>query len=153
MKGVVADVHPTVRVGKNTSIWSFVVILRDVVIGDECMIGSHVLINQSVQIGNRVRIQAGAQIAEYMIVEDDVFIGPAVLTMADKKPKIGEHYDYNTGGRPLPPYFKKGCSIGSGAVILPGVVIGENALVGAGAVVTKDVSPYDCVMGCPARSK
>jgi acetyltransferase-like isoleucine patch superfamily enzyme len=148
LKGIMADVHPSVTIGENSFVWSFAVICRDVVIGDNCVVGSGVYIGKGCKIGNNVRIQDKAHITDRMIIEDDVFIGPCAVTMNDKYPVVN-----NPEYVAFPPYFEKGCSIGSNATILPGVRIGAYAIVGAGAVVTKDVPAYIVVFGVPAIPK
>jgi len=146
MKGIIADVHPSVKFGKNVSVWSFAVICQGVKIGENCAIGSGVFIGKNCRIGNNVRIQDKAHLTPGMIVEDNVFIGPCAVTMNDKYPVV-----LNPDYAKRPPHLLEGCSIGAGAVILPGVTIGRDATVGAGAVVTKDVPDKVTVVGCPAR--
>ncbi len=148
LKGVVVDVHPSVSFGKDTYVWSFAVICEGTTIGDNCVIGSGVFIGKHCRIGNNVRIQSKAFLVNQMVVKDDVFIGPCAVTMDDKYPVVN-----NSNYKKCPPFFEKGCSIGANAMILPGVRIGHHAMVGAGAVVTKDVLPGVLVVGCPAISK
>lgn len=147
LKGIIADVHPSVVIGENTAIWSFAVLLADTIIGSNCAVGSSCYIGKRCKIGNNVRIQDKAHITDETIIEDDVFIGPCVVTMNDRHPRSGKSYTME------PPYFERGCSIGAGAVILPGVRIGENSMVGAGAVVTKSIPPNVVVTGIPAIFK
>jgi acetyltransferase-like isoleucine patch superfamily enzyme len=97
-------------------------------------------------VGARVRIQSGCYITAFCAVEDDVFVAPGVQTLND--PSAG----HRPAGEPLRgPVLRRGCRIGGGAVLLPGVEIGEEAFVGAGAVVTRDVPPRTLVVGIPAR--
>ena len=147
LKGVIADVHPTVIIGENTSVWSFAVILINTIIGNNCAIGSGCYIGRRCRIGDNVRIQDKAHITDDVIMEDNVFIGPCAVTMDARYPRSGEPYKHE------PPYFEEGCSIGAGAVILPGVRIGANSMIGAGAVVTKDIPPDIVVTGVPAIFK
>jgi UDP-2-acetamido-3-amino-2,3-dideoxy-glucuronate N-acetyltransferase len=147
LKGIVADVHPTVKFGENSFVWSFVVMLEGTVVGDNCVIGSGCYIGRNCKIGNGVRIQDKCHITDGVVMEDNVFIGPGVMMTDDKYPVVLHEYNHQ------PPYFEEGCSVGAGAVILPGVRVGRKAMVGAGAVVTRDVAPYDCVIGVPARVK
>ena len=142
-----ADVQ-SVNIGKNTNIWQFCVVLPKAVIGDDCNICSHCFIENDVKIGNRVTIKCGVQIWDGMIIEDDVFIGPNVTFCNDRYPK-SRNKNWMLEGIKV----KKGASIGANATILPGVVIGENAIVGAGSVVTHDVEPNTIVMGNPAKAK
>lgn len=146
LKGIIADVHSTVRIGKNSFVWSFAVICRGVVIGDNCVIGSGVYIGKGCRIGNNVRIQDKAHITDRMTIEDSVFIGPCAVTMNDKYPKVN-----NPKYEVSPPYFETGCSIGANSMILPGVRVGSYAIVGAGSVVTKNVTPGTLVYGIPSR--
>jgi acetyltransferase-like isoleucine patch superfamily enzyme len=122
------------------------VICEGVEIGDDCAVGSGVYIGKNCKIGNGVRIQDKAHITDYMVIEDNVFIGPCAVTMNDRYPKVN-----NPGYQREPPYFEEGCSIGAGAIILPGVRIGKFSMIGAGAVVTKDVMAEEIAVGCPAK--
>lgn len=146
LKGVIADVHPTVKFGENTFVWSFAVICEGVEIGGNSVVGSNSFIGKNCKIGDRVRIQSNVFLSNGTIIEDDVIIGPGVSMTDDKYPIV-----CNPSYLSLPPYIERGCSIGAGAVILPGVRIGEKALVGAGAVVTRDVPSGTTVVGCPAK--
>lgn len=129
-------------------VWSFAVICEGVTVGDDCVIGSRVFVGKGCKIGNGVRIQDGAHLTPGMIVEDDVFIGPMVVTMNDKYPKVR-----NPNYEARPPHLSEGCSIGAGAVLLPGIRVGKYASIGAGAVVTKDVPDGMIVVGNPAKTK
>lgn len=127
--------------------WDFVN-LYGCVIGDNCMIGSHVEIQSGVVIGNNVRIQSHSFICSGVIIESDVFIGHGVIFINDKYPtsKLAREKKWVL----LPTLVKRGASIGSNATIFP-VVIGEKAIVGAGAVVTRNILDYSTVVGNPAR--
>lgn len=139
-------IDPTASLGDRVTIWQFASVLEGTVIGDDCVVGSGVWIGRNCRIGNSVRIQDKAHITNGAIIEDGVFIGPGVLTSDDKHPVVGNpHY------KAEPPVIRAGASIGAGAILLPGVEIGENAVIGAGAVVTKNVAPYAVVTGIPAR--
>ena len=127
-----ADVHDQVnlykcKIGRNCKIDAYVYVEEGVVMGDNCKIRSHVFIPTGVTI------------------EDDVFIGPGVIFTNDKYPRVSGEWKL----RPI--RVKKGASIGAGAVILPSVTIGENSIVGAGAIVTKNVPDKATVVGNPAR--
>jgi UDP-2-acetamido-3-amino-2,3-dideoxy-glucuronate N-acetyltransferase len=138
-------IDPTARIGQRVKVWHFAVILADVVIGDDCSIGSGAEIGRGSIIGARTRISSGVFLPSGSKVGADVFIGPNATFTDDKYPKAG-----NTGYRALPPIVEDGASIGAGAVVLPGVIISSHALVGAGAVVSRDVTPYAMVRGEPA---
>ncbi len=142
-----ADVQST-NIGKNTNIWQFCVVLKQAVIGDDCNICSHCFIENDVKIGNRVTVKCGVQIWDGITIEDDVFIGPNVTFCNDRYPK-SRNKNWKLEGIKV----KKGASIGANATILPGIVIGENAVVGAGSVVTHDVEANTIVMGNPAKNK
>ena len=142
-----------VRLGRDVRIHGFVN-LYGCEIGDETRIGCFVEIQKGAQIGARCKISSHAFICEGVTLEDEVFVGHGVMFCNDSRPRAA-----NPAGRVLgdgdwkclPTRVKKGASIGSGATILGGLVIGENALVGAGSVVTRDVPPAATVVGNPAR--
>ena len=123
------------KIGLNTNIWQFCVVLPDAEIGDNCNICSHCFVENDVKIGNNVTIKCGVQLWDGLRVEDDVFIGPNVTFCNDKYPRSKQYPE-----KFLKTIIKKGASIGANATILPGVVIDENAMIAAGSIVTKDVS-------------
>lgn len=146
------DIHPSADVaseaiGRGTRVWQFVVILRGARIGEECNVCSHCFIENDVVVGDRVTIKSGVQLWDGVRIGDDVFIGPNVSFTNDKYPR-----SRNSSYERRITEIRKGASIGAGAVLLPGVKVGENALVGAGAVVTRDVPANACVVGNPARA-
>ena len=114
-------------------------------IGKNCKIASFVEIQKGVVIGDSCKIEAFAYIPTGVTIEDEVFIGPHACFTNDKRPKAVGEWEV------VPTMVKKGVSIGANAVILCGVTIGESAMVGAGAVVTKDVPDNAKVVGNPAR--
>ena len=130
------------HIGENTNIWQYCVVLPGARIGAECNINSHCFIENDVVIGDRVTIKCGVQIWDGMEIEDDVFIGPNVTFCNDRYPK-----SENKNFKLEKILIKKGASIGANATILPGVTIGENALVGAGAIVTRNVEDDEKVIG------
>lgn len=136
----------TEHIGDRTNIWQFVVILKQAQIGSDCNICSHVLIENDVVIGNRVTIKSGVQIWDGVTLEDDVFVGPNASFSNDKFPRSKKHQK-----EVLRTVIRKGASISSGAVLLPGIEVGENAMIGAGAVVTNNVPPNAIVKGNPGR--
>jgi len=144
-------IHPSADVqsetiGEGTNIWQFCVVLPNAKIGLNCNIGSHCFIENDVIIGDRVTVKCGVQLWDGLRVEDDVFIGPNVTFTNDQWPKSKK-----PPTQFLKTIVKRGAAIGGGATILPGVTIGEWAMIGAGAVVTRSVPVRAIVVGNPAR--
>ena len=140
-------IHPlsdvqSVNIGENTKIWQFAIVLPGARIGKNCNICAQVFIENDVVVGDNVTVKCGVQLWDGITVEDGVFIGPNVTFCNDKYPKSG-----NKDFELMRTVVKKGASIGANATILPGITIGENALIGAGAIVTKDVPPDTTVKG------
>ncbi len=142
-----------VQLGKDVKIYSFVN-LYGCSIGDESKIGAFVEIQKGASIGRRCKISSHSFICEGVTIEDFVFIGHGVMFTNDRYPRatrpdgtLQEDEDWEL----IPTVVKKGASIGSNATILCGVTIGEGAIVGAGSVVTKDVSPNTIVAGMPTK--
>lgn len=136
-----ADVQSS-NIGKDTNIWQFVVVLAGAKIGSNCNICANCFIENDVIIGDNVTIKCGVQIWDGLRIEDDVFIGPNATFCNDKFPK-----SHNKEYVQLKTIVKRGASIGANATILPGITIGENALIGAGAIITKDVPPNVTIKG------
>ena len=134
------------EIGGNTRIWAFVHVLQGAKIGSECNVCNNVFIENDVVIGNRVTLKCGVQIWDGITIEDDVFVGPNVTFTNDKFPRSKVYPD--AFPRTL---IRKGASLGANSTILPGITIGQNAMVGAGAVVTHDVPDNAIVVGNPAR--
>jgi UDP-2-acetamido-3-amino-2,3-dideoxy-glucuronate N-acetyltransferase len=129
------------NIGENTNVWQFCVVLPNAKIGNNCNICSHCFIENDVNIGDNVTIKCGVQIWDGMKIEDNVFIGPNVTFCNDRYPK-----SRNKDWKLEPVIIKKGAMIGASATILPGVTIGENAIIGAGAIVTKDVGDNEKII-------
>lgn len=140
-----ADVQSK-NIGKDTNIWQFCVVLPKAEIGENCNICSHCFIENDVKIGNNVTIKNCVQLWDGITIEDDVFIGANVTFTNDKYPRSKNH-EY----KQLKTIVKKGASIGANATILPEITIGENSMVGAGSVVTKNVPANTIVCGNPAK--
>lgn len=136
-----SDVQTT-HIGEDTNIWQFTVVLSGAQIGRNCNICSHCFIENDVVIGDHVTIKAGVYLWDGIRIEDSVFIGPGVAFCNDKYPK-SKNKAFMLEGI----HIKKGASIGANATILPGVTIGEDAMVAAGAIVTKDVPKGKLVKG------
>ena len=141
-----ALVDESACIGPHTRVWAFTHILNGAQIGADCNICDHVFIEGDVVVGDRVTVKCGVQLWDGSRVEDDVFIGPNVTFTNDLFPRSKRYPE-----KFLPTYIKAGASIGGGAVILPGLTIGEKAMVGAGSLVAKSVPAGAVVVGSPAR--
>ena len=134
------------NIGENTQIWQYCVVLPNAVIGRNCNINCNVFIENDVIIGNNVTIKSGVQVWDGIIIEDDVFIGPNVTLTNDLFPR---------SKRNIIPFkktiFKKGASVGANATVLAGNTIGSYAMIGAGAIITKDIPDYELWVGAPAK--
>lgn len=136
------------HIGEGTYVWQFTIILSGAVIGKNCNINAHVFIENDVQVGNNVTVKSGVQLWDGLRVEDDVFIGPNVTFCNDKFPRSKQYPEQFQTTE-----IKKGASIGANATLLGGISIGENAVIGAGSVVTKDVPKNEVWYGNPAKMK
>jgi acetyltransferase-like isoleucine patch superfamily enzyme len=142
-----------VKLGRDVRIYAFVN-LYGCEIGDESKIGAFVEIQKGAKIGRRVKVSSHTFICEGVTIEDEVFIGHGVMFINDKYPRATtESGELQTEAdwECIPTWVKQGASIGSNATILCGVTIGEQAIVGAGSVITHDVPPGVIVGGNPAR--
>jgi acetyltransferase-like isoleucine patch superfamily enzyme len=147
-------ITPSVRLGRNVMIHHpDLVNLYGCEIGDDTRIGAFVEIQKNSTIGALCKISSHTFVCEGVHIEDEVFIGHGVMFINDLYPRATAAGGLQTEAdwKVVPTYVKKGASVGSGAVILGGITIGERALIGAGAVVTKDVAPDAVVAGVPAR--
>jgi acetyltransferase-like isoleucine patch superfamily enzyme len=149
-----AELEPDVSVGAGSSIWHRAQLRTGASIGAECVVGRDVFLDTGVVVGDRVKIQNAALVYHGVTVADGVFIGPGAILTNDRYPRAVT----STGelARPgdwtvSPIRLEEGCSIGAGAVVVAGVVVGPWATVGAGAVVTRDVPGHALVVGSPAH--
>jgi UDP-2-acetamido-3-amino-2,3-dideoxy-glucuronate N-acetyltransferase len=146
-KHITSVVDFPTQIGSYTKIWHFSHISGQCKIGERCIIGQNVYIAPKVYIGNNVKIQNNVSVYTGVTIEDDVFIGPSVVftNVINPRATVERKDEFK------PTLISKGASIGANATIICGVHIGEYAMVGAGAVVTKDVEPYTVVVGNPAK--
>lgn len=131
---------------ESTRIWQFCVVLPGAKIGEDCNICSHCFIENDVVVGNNVTVKCGVQLWDGITLEDGVFVGPNVTFTNDKFPRSKQYPEQFAKT-----IVRKGASIGAGAVILCGIEIGENAMIRAGSVVTKNVPASQLWVGNPAR--
>ncbi len=137
-------IYSNVRIGDNFRSGHNVLVRENSVIDDNVLLGTNSVVEGDCRIGKGVIIQTGVYITRFTIVEDDVFMGPLCVTTNDKYMQYGVEL--------IGPIIKKKAKIGANSTILPGITVGQNAIVGAGAVVTKDVANDDVVAGNPAAS-
>ena len=141
-----ANVATSARIGDNTKIWINAQIRENAAIGKNCIISKDTYIDFGVSMGDGCKLQNGVSVYHGVTLEDDVFVGPYAVFTNDRVPRA-----FNVDWQVIPTLVKRGASIGANATIICGVTIGEYALVAAGSVVTRDVEPYCCVIGNPAR--
>jgi len=135
------------RIGENTRIGNFVFIRDNTIIGQGCVIGSYVDIEGDVRVGDFVSLQSGCYLTRGVIIENEVFCGPRIVTLNDK------YICYRRTALAFErraPRVLRAARIGGGSVLAPGITVGENALVGAGSVVVRDVPDRAIVAGNPA---
>jgi len=137
-------IYSQATLGDNCQTGHGALIREDTTIGNRSMIGTNTILEDNCIVGDRVSIQSAVYIPTNTVIEDDVFVGPRVCFTNDKYMGRGDV-------KLLGAHIEQGVRIGANSTILPGVRIGKDALVGAGAVVTKDVEPYTMVAGIPAR--
>jgi len=141
-----AIIEEGVSIGAGTRVWAFAHIVTGAVLGIECNICDHTFIEGKVRLGNRVTLKCGVCLWDGLIAEDDVFIGPNAVFTNDRFPR-----SRHPPVRYLNTLLRTGCSLGANCTVLSDLIIGEWAMVGAGAVVTRAVPDYALVMGNPAR--
>ena len=145
--------HPTAvidegaQIGEGSKIWHFSHIMPGAVIGERCNLGQNVVVSPGVTLGANVKVQNNVSIYTGVICEDDVFLGPSMVftNVINPRSAIVRKNEYKET------LVRKGASIGANATVVCGNMIGEYALIGAGAVITKPVKPYALVVGNPAK--
>ncbi len=151
-----ADVSDAAEIGPRTRIWSQVQVREGAVIGSECILGKGVYVDLKVRIGDRCKLQNNVSVFHGFSLEDGVFLGPGVMLLNDKNPRainVDGSLKSDSDWTVSEGVVRRGAAIGGGAVVLPGVSIGQFAMIGAGAVVTRDVPDHGMVFGNPARLK
>ena len=145
--------HPTAvidegaLIGDGSKIWHFCHVMPNAVIGERCILGQNVMVSPQVRLGNNVKVQNNVSLYTGVICEDDIFLGPSMVFTNVINPRsfIERKNEFRST------LVKKGASIGANATIICGVTLGAYCIVGAGAVVTKDVPDFGLVVGNPAR--
>ncbi len=145
------SIHPTALVaskdvGEGTRIWAFVNILAGAKIGRDCNICDRCFIENDVVLGDRVTVKCGVSLYDGLALENDVFVGPGVIFSNDLRPRSGVHLPAHP--RTL---VRQGASLGAGTILVPGITVGRFAMVGAGALLTRDVPDFALVYGSPAQ--
>ena len=134
------------EIGAGTRIWAWAHVMKGARLGAECNVGEHCFIEAGAVLGDRVTVKNGVAVWDGVTAEDDVFLGPNAVLTNDLRPR-SKVYRENVE----PTLLKRGASIGANATLLCGITIGEYAMIGAGAVVTRDVPPQALVLGNPGR--
>src|SRR5690554_1603460 len=134
-------------IGNDSKIWHFSHIMSHCTIGEKCNIGQNVVVSPQVTLGNNVKVQNNVSLYTGVVCEDDVFLGPSMVftNILNPRSAIVRKSEY------VETIVKKGASIGANATIVCGITIGSYALIGAGAVVTKNVKPFALIVGNPGR--
>ena len=144
-----AIIDDNVSIGEGTNVWAYSHICSGATIGKNCVIGEGVYIGPNVVIGDGCKIQNHSLVYEGVTLEDMVFLGPNTVTTNDFIPQVGG--DWKNSDRFRTTLFKKGCSVGANCTIVRGITIGENSLIGAGSVVTKNVPSNAKTYGNPSK--
>jgi len=140
-------IDPGALIGEGTKIWHFCHVMPRAIIGERCNIGQNVFVDNNVTVGNGVKIQNNVSLYNGVVVEDDVFLGPSMVLTNVINPR--SFIERKTEFRPT--FIRRGATIGANATIVCGVVIGQYALVGAGAVINRNVPAFALVVGNPGR--
>ncbi|TDC40241.1 N-acetyltransferase [Micromonospora sp. 15K316] len=143
-----ADVEEGAQVGDGTKVWHLAHVRSSAKVGAGCVIGRNVYVDANVTVGDRVKIQNNVSVYQGVTLEDEVFVGPSAVFTNDFRPRA-QNPDWTI----TPTVVRRGASIGANATLVCGVEIGEYAMIAAGSVVTRDVAPYQLVVGNPARPR
>ena len=140
-------IDSNVKIGSGTKIWHFSHILENCEIGENCSLGQNVVVGPNVSIGRNVKVQNNVSVYDNVILEDDVFCGPSMVFTNVYNPRsfIERKTEYRNT------VVKRGATLGANCTIVCGVTVGEYSLVGAGAVINKDVLPFALMVGVPAK--
>lgn len=141
-----ASVDPRAIIGEGTRVWINVQIREGASVGRDCIVSKDVYIDHGVSIGDRCKLQNAVSVYNGVTIEDDVFVGPNACFTNDKVPRA-----FNAEWKVTTTMIRRGASIGANATLVCGIEIGEYAMIAAGSVVTRNVAPYELVMGNPAR--
>ena len=141
MRHTLAEIEVGAVLADDVRVYQFATILAGTSIGAGSVVGANSWIGRNCRIGRNVRIQTGVVIPHGTVIEDDVFIGPNVTMTDDKSPRAGRAYT------PLPPTIRRGASLAAGAIVFPGVEIGADVMVAAGAVVHRSIPANSLVIG------
>lgn len=149
-----ADVADSATLGEGTQVWNHAQIRERAQVGEECIVGKGAYIDLDVVVGDRCKLQNGALLYHGVTLENGIFVGPGVIFTNDRVPRainpdgtLKTNEDWIVGKT----HVREGASIGAGAIVISGVTIGRFAMIGAGAVVTRDVDDHQLVFGNPAR--
>lgn len=138
-----AVLYKNVRIGSFARTGHKILVRENTIIGDHVLVGTNTVIDNDVRIGSYVSMQTNVYVSTGCVIEDCAFLGPNCVLLNDK-------YPIRTGGPLTPVVIRRGATIGGSATLLPGVTVGEGAMVGAGATVTRDVPPWHLAIGTPA---
>jgi len=134
------------EIGAGTRVWAWAHVMEGARIGADCNIGEHCFIERGVVLGDRVTVKNGVAVWEGVTAEDDVFLGPNAVLTNDIRPRSKVYHEHV-----VPTLLQKGASVGANATVLCGIRVGRYALIGAGAVVTRDVPDHGLIVGNPGR--
>jgi UDP-2-acetamido-3-amino-2,3-dideoxy-glucuronate N-acetyltransferase len=138
------------EIGAGTRVWAFAHVMKGARVGADCNIGDHAFIESGARLGDRVTVKNAVLVWDKVTVEDDVFLGPNMVFTNDRNPRVAFK---KRAEEMVPTLVRRGASIGANATVVCGVTIGEQAFIGAGSVVVRDVPAHAIVVGNPARRR